>query len=491
MVLETRQLSIADLVHDVSFDIAAGERVGLIGESGSGKSLTALAIMGLLPTGLEPEGTITFLGQDLLRLRERTMRKLRGNRVAMVFQEPMTALDPLMRVEHQVTDMMTIHGTPRRRAKERARELFADVGLSAEKLRAFPHQLSGGQRQRVLIAMALANDPDLLICDEPTTALDVTVQRQVLDLILELVDKRGISLLFITHDLGVISQVCEKVVVIRNGHVLETGPTARVLASPQHAYTAELVAAYRPGESFPDSAPGEPVVTIRGLSRVYQKTRALDDVSLTVRRRERLGVVGGSGSGKTTLLRLIAGLDHPSSGTVEVTAGSQLVFQDPMSSLDPRMRVFSSVEETLLGTGMSAAQRAERVAQVLREVGLPEDAAHRYPHQFSGGQRQRISIARALAPKPEILLADEAVSALDATVRAQVLSLLDRLVEEYGLTLVFISHDLSVIRQVCSTAVVMHQGRIVEHGDIADVWDHPQHPYTRELLAAVPRIEGA
>lgn len=488
MVLRVSGLCVGDLVHDVSFDVAAGERVGLIGESGSGKSLTALAIMGLLPPGLGAEGAVEFHGRDLLRLRDRPMRRIRGARMAMVFQEPMTALDPLMRVGRQVREMMTLHGTPRADARRRTGELFVDVGLGRDTLRSFPHQLSGGQRQRVLIAMALANDPDLLICDEPTTALDVTVQRQIIDLILRLVERRGISLLFITHDLGVISQTCEKVVVIQDGRMVETGTTGQVLTAPREEYTADLVAASRPGRFFPEAAPGEPVIGVRHLTRHYRGSAALEDVSLTVRRGERLGVVGGSGSGKTTLLRLIAGLDRPTDGEVVVTAGTQLVFQAPASSLDPRMRVFHCVEEPLLSTDMTGRQRAERVAEVLAEVGLPEDAGQRFPHQFSGGQRQRISIARALAPKPEILLADEAVSALDATVRAQVLRLLDRLVAEYGLTLVFISHDLSVVRQVCSTVAVMQQGRIVEHGQTAAVWDSPQHPYTRELLAAVPAI---
>lgn len=488
MTLRVENLRVNDLVHDVSFDIAPGERVGVIGESGSGKSLTALAIMGLLPAGLNPSGAVEFQGENLLTLRERKLQRIRGKRIAMVFQEPMTALNPLMRVGAQVAEMLTVHGVSRRDAKQRTRELFDDVGLAAAQLRSFPHQLSGGQRQRVLIAMALANDPELLICDEPTTALDVTVQRQILQLIRTLVERRGISLLFITHDLGVISQTCEKVVVVKAGRTVETGSTRQVLGHPDHDYTAQLVQAYQPGLAFPDTDAGEPLIQADQLCRTYRGVPALDDVSVTVRRGERLGVVGGSGSGKTTLLRLIAGLDEPTSGTVTVTGSTQLVFQDPMSSLNPRMRIFSAVEEPLLGTGMSKSQRADRVAEVLREVGLPENAAARYPHEFSGGQRQRISIARALAPKPEILLADEAVSALDATVRAQVLGLLDRLVTEYGLTLVFISHDLSVVRQVCSTVVVMKSGEVVERGEIDKVWANPQHAYTRELLAAVPVI---
>lgn len=490
MVLQVEKLCVGDLVTGIDFEIAAGERVGLIGESGSGKSLTALAIMGLLPSSLQATGKVGFaeIG-DLLRLREKSMRQIRGKRIAMVFQEPMTALDPLMRVGRQVTDMMTVHGKNRRQAAERTRELFEDVNLAPELLRSYPHQLSGGQRQRVLIAMALANDPDLLICDEPTTALDVTVQRQIVELILALVKRRGISLLFITHDLGLISQTCERVVVIKDGQVMETGTSGQVLSSPSHDYTRSLLAAFQPGDPFPTRERGEPVLLAEGLTRQYRRVTALDDVSLSVRRGERLGVVGGSGSGKTTLLKLFAGLDEPSSGQVSIRAGTQLVFQDPMSSLNPRMKVFSSVEEPLLSTDLSRRQRKERVQEVLAEVGLPADAGSRYPHEFSGGQRQRISIARALAPKPEILLADEAVSALDATVRAQVLALLNRLVEEYGLTLVFISHDLSVVRQVCSTVVVLKDGRIVEQGETEQVWQNPQHAYTRQLLSSIPLID--
>lgn len=485
-MLKVTDLHIAGLVHGLNFEIAAGERVALIGESGSGKSLTALSVMRLLPRELPATGRIEFQGRDLLQLRDRQLRQIRGAKIAMIFQEPMTALDPLMRVGRQVADMMRVHGMPRRRARERTAELFGDVGLAAEKISAFPHQLSGGQRQRVLIAMALANDPDLLICDEPTTALDVMVQHQILELISRLVAERGISLLFITHDLGVISRISEKVVVLREGHLVETGPTSEVLRSPTHEYTAALVAAYRPGENFPLTRPGEVIITAEELTRSHHGVPALDRVSLQVRSGERLGVVGGSGSGKTTLMKLIAGLDQPTSGSVSVKAETQLVFQDPMSSLDPRMRIFSSVEEPLLSTGMNREERAARVHEVLAEVGLPEDSAQRYPHQFSGGQRQRISIARALASRPDVLLADEAVSALDATVRAQVLALLDQLVSEYGLTLVFISHDLSVVRQVCSRVVVLHRGEVVEEGEIAEVWDNPRDEYTRELLAAVP-----
>ncbi|MCS5480168.1 ABC transporter ATP-binding protein [Corynebacterium sp. YIM 101645] len=471
-VLEVRDLHVNDgLVDGVSFTVGRGERVGIIGESGSGKSLTALSVMGLLPRGLHANGSVRLLGQETVGLPDRRMRPLRGKVVSMVFQEPMTALDPLMTVGRQVAEAA---------GRRDVADLFTRVALDPARMGAYPHELSGGQRQRVLIAMALANEPDLLICDEPTTALDVTVQEQILELLDDLVDRLGISLLFITHDLGVINRMCRRVLVMSEGRIVEDGETGQVLRSPAHPYTRRLVAASLPGPPAELREVGDPVLSLEQVTRRYGDTPALDGVSLTVRRGERLGVVGGSGSGKTTLLRQFAGLDTPDSGTVTVGAGVQVVFQDPQSSLNPRLRIGRSVAE---GGGDQ-----QRVAEVLAEVGLPGDAAGRFPHQFSGGQRQRISIARAVAGRPEILLADEPVSALDVSVRAQVLELLDRLVEEYGLTLVFITHDLSVLRQVCSTVAVMHQGRIVEHGPTEQVWADPQHEYTRSLLAAIPRM---
>lgn len=461
------------LLHDISFDLGPGERLGIIGESGSGKSLTALSVMGLLPRGLRASGSVEIMGREIIGLDDRRMRRLRGSVVSMVFQEPMTALDPLMTVGNQVAEAA---------GRSDVADLFEDVALDPARMTAYPHELSGGQRQRVLIAMALADDPELLICDEPTTALDVTVQDQILDLLDELVDKKGVSLLFITHDLGVINRMCRRVLVMSGGRIVEEGETEQILRAPAHPYTQKLVAASLPGSPAQVGPVGEPVLALRDVTRSYGTTLALDGVTLEVRRGERLGVVGGSGSGKTTLLRQFAGLDAPDSGVVEVGAGVQVVFQDPHSSLNPRLSVGRSIAE-----GMGR-RRSPRVAEVLAEVGLPVDAAGRYPHQFSGGQRQRISIARAVAGKPEILLADEPVSALDVSVRAQVLDLLDRLVDEYGLTLVFISHDLSVVREVCTTVAVMHQGRIVEHGPTEQVWADPQHEYTRSLLAAIPRL---
>ncbi|MDO5668723.1 MAG: ABC transporter ATP-binding protein [Corynebacterium sp.] len=471
-MLNVTDLRVGDkLLDGISFNVGRGERVGLIGESGSGKSLTALSIIGLLPRGLSASGSIALDGRELIGLSDRRMRPLRGKVVSMVFQEPMTALDPLMTVGRQVAEAA---------GRSDVTDLFERVSLDPARMKAYPHELSGGQRQRVLIAMAISQDPDLLICDEPTTALDVTVQDQVLDLLDHLVDELGVSLLFITHDLGVINRMCNRVLVMSQGEIVETGETEQILRAPEHPYTQRLVAASLPGEPAQARPLGEPVITLRNVTRRYGTTTALDDVSLLVRRGERLGVVGGSGSGKTTLLRQIAGLDVPDSGSVLIDAGVQVVFQDPRSSLNPRLRVGRSIAE---GGGSP-----ERVQEVLSEVGLPADAADRYPHQFSGGQRQRISIARAVAGKPEILLADEPVSALDVSVRAQVLELLDELVDEYGLTLVFISHDLSVVREVCSTVAVMCDGRIVEHGPTEEIWANPQHEYTKSLLGAIPQL---
>lgn len=476
-MLEVRDLNIGDgLVKDVSFTIEPGERVGLIGESGSGKTLTALAVMGLVD--LPRSGTTLIDGIPSWTHR--------GRKITMIFQEPMTALNPLMRVGRQIEEIMRIHGVGRREARERTARMVEDVALPPRALRAYPHELSGGQRQRALIAMAMVNNPDVLICDEPTTALDVTVQQQIVELLLRLADQRGTSLLFITHDLGLVARTCQRVMVMQRGRIIERGPVSTVLDAPSHDYTRTLLAASRLDTPAIEENYGEVVVEVDHASRVFRKTVALDSVSVTVRSGERLGVVGGSGSGKTTLLKLLAGLDEPTSGTVRVQGGTQMVFQDPLSSLNPRMRIADIVAEPLIG--WSPADRQARVVEVLGEVGLDPEVLNRYPHEFSGGQRQRISIARALGPKPAILLADEPVSALDVSVRKQVLNLLADLVEEYGITLVFVSHDLAVVRHVCTSVVVMDQGQIIERGRVDEVYADPQHDYTRTLLEAVPRL---
>ncbi|WP_068432562.1 dipeptide ABC transporter ATP-binding protein [Piscicoccus intestinalis] len=579
-VLNVRDLGVTTgstpLVEGVDLSIARGERLGLIGESGSGKSLTALSIMGLLPEGLRSSGSVRLAGfdRDIVGASEHSLSHARGLDMAMVFQEPMTALNPTMRVGEQVAEVMTVHGVDARTARDRAVELLDQVRLPdpTAAARAYPHQLSGGQRQRVVLAIALANDPALLICDEPTTALDVTVQAGVLDLIVSGAAARDAGLLFITHDLAVVATVCHRVAVMHRGRIVETGPVEQVFTRPEHEYTARLVAASdlsavdargrlvggrgsgsaastsaasgsgsasssesgaagdsgdvaaeppgasaRPaGDRVSGIAAGEPIIELTDVVRHYKRPRrrllqpapvveALRGVSLTVRRGERVGIVGESGCGKSTLLRILAGLDRPTSGSVRVEGREiaglperrlrfvrdslQLVFQDPMSSLNPRMRVADIVAEPLVAQGRAAEKH--RVGDLLASVGVDPSAARRFPHQFSGGQRQRISLARALAPDPDILVADEPVSALDVSVRAQVLNLIADLVDDHGLTLVFVSHDLSVVRHLCERVVVMEAGQIVEEGPTSRVYEDPQHPYTRRLVASIPTLQGA
>ncbi|MBG0738601.1 ABC transporter ATP-binding protein [Paeniglutamicibacter antarcticus] len=568
-LLQVTGLSVASrdrqLVQGFNLTMNRGERVGLIGESGSGKSMTSTALMGLLPEGVNAVGTVRLAGREgnLLTASDRQMCRIRGNDMTMVFQEPLTALNPLMKVGPQVAEVMVKHKnvTGRRAAKNKAVAMLASVRLPdpAQAAQAYPHQLSGGQRQRVMLAMALANDPELLLCDEPTTALDVTVQRQVLDLILESVRQRGTGLLFITHDLSVVANVCDRVLVMNKGVVVEEGSAAEVFTRPRHAYTRGLLAASdldasdedgrlftvasaaayvppkikevlapmpaatlrAPRSQVPEShgSPGgpatgvEPVISVKNLVRTYQRGRtslfakplevqALRGISFDVQAGQRFGVVGESGSGKSTLLRILAGLDQPTSGSVRVAgnevAGAresalvdlrrqlQIVFQDPMGSLNPRMRVQEIIAEPLLAPGqkVDSARQRRLVAQMLAAVDLPADSAGRFPHQFSGGQRQRISIARALICEPRILVADEPVSALDVSVRAQVLNLLSDLVDQYQLTLVFVSHDLGVVRHICDNVVVMNQGEIVESGATEQIYEHPQHEYTRTLVGA-------
>ncbi|WPF65568.1 MULTISPECIES: ABC transporter ATP-binding protein [unclassified Corynebacterium] len=486
-MLHVKDLNISngrsDLVAGLSFDLHPGERVGLIGESGSGKTLTALALMGLCP--LPVRGSIALGEQELVGLPEKHLRRVRGRRIAMVFQEPMTALNPLMVVGKQLTKAM-----PGRRSGERKRQaaaLFQDVGLSPEHLGAYPHQLSGGQRQRVLIALALAQDPEVLICDEPTTALDATVQRQIMELIQRITEQRHIAVLFISHDLSLVSNLCDRLLVMEAGRVIERGETHQVLSQPSAPRTRALISATalspREATSVPDSAPLS--VSVTGVSHTFHSSGrsvpALRDINLEVPRGTRLGIVGGSGSGKTTLLKMIAGLTAPDSGTIRVSGRAQMVFQDPFSSFNPRMRVGAAITE---GLGvLTRKQRQQRAADLMAEVGLDPQAARRFPHEFSGGQRQRLSIARALAADPEVILADEAVSALDVTVRATVLDVLDRAITPQR-TLIFVSHDLGVIRHLCTHVVVMHQGEVVERGSVEQVWSEPKHPYTQELLAA-------
>ena len=463
------------LVGPLNFELAAGEKLGIIGESGSGKSLTALSIMGLLPDGVRASGSVTVDGHEVVGARDARIRPLRGKTMAMVFQEPMSALDPLMRVGKQLAQA----------GVRDAATALEEVELDADIASRFPHQLSGGQRQRVLIAMAMAGHPDLLICDEPTTALDATTQDGVLRVIERVTKARGTALVFITHDLGVIRRMCPNVLVMHQGAVVESGPTERVLTQPEHPYTRTLIASSRPPELSlsPATAEEDALVTLRGVSKVHGAHAALDGIDLRVHHGERLGIVGGSGSGKTSLLKLIAGLDQPTSGDIDVRGRVQMVFQDPQGSLNPRLKVWKSIAEAIPGNLGKADKRA-RAAAALEEVGLPADSLDRFPHEFSGGQRQRISIARALCGEPDILLADEAVSALDMSVRAQVLELLAGVIAKRKLTLLFVTHDLAVVRHLCDSVAVLDRGRLIEHGATDSIWSSPSTDYTRRLIAA-------
>ena len=463
------------LAGPLNFELAAGEKLGIIGESGSGKSLTALSIMGLLPDGVRASGSVTVDGHEVVGARDARIRPLRGKTMAMVFQEPMSALDPLMRVGKQLAQA----------GVRDAATALEEVELDADSASRFPHQLSGGQRQRVLIAMAMAGHPDLLICDEPTTALDATTQDGVLSVIERVTKARGTALVFITHDLGVIRRMCPNVLVMHQGAVVESGPTERVLVHPEHPYTRTLIASSRPPELSlsPATAEEDALVTLRGVSKVHAAHTALDGIDLRVHHGERLGIVGGSGSGKTSLLKLIAGLDQPTSGDIDVRGRVQMVFQDPQGSLNPRLKIWKSIAEAIPGNLGKADKRA-RAAAALEEVGLPAESLDRFPHEFSGGQRQRISIARALCGEPDILLADEAVSALDMSVRAQVLELLAGVIAKRKLTLLFVTHDLAVVRHLCESVAVLERGRLIEHGSTDSVWASPSTDYTRRLIAA-------
>ena len=529
-LLEVSNLTVStgstSLVDDVSFTLQRGSRTGLIGESGSGKTLTALAIMGLLADGLTMEGSVVLNGDPLHQLRERQLIGYRGNAMSMIFQEPMTALNPVMRVGRQIAEPLRIHrGMGRSDAVARAVELLASVGIEQpeRRARAFTHELSGGQRQRAMIALALACGPDLVIADEPTTALDVTVQAQVLSVLQEQVDANDAALLLITHDLPVVAAATEDVIVLRDGAVVESGPTRRVFDEPDRPYTTELVASVPPMSRSLQIPPPDhrwrppvdaPIVEARDVVKAYKLRRrrfgerapeihAVDDVTLEVHPGETFGIVGESGSGKSTLARLMLGLERATSGTImvdgiDVTAGgnlrplrdvAQMVFQDPMGSLDPRMLVEDIVAEPLRSLHLDG-NHGQRVRELLEAVSLPADSAQRYPHEFSGGQRQRIAIARALAPAPKLLVADEPVSALDMSVQTVTLELLDQLKQDFDLTMVFISHDLSVVHQICERVVVLEAGQIVESGFTDDVFRNPQQTYTRDLIAAIPRLDG-
>ncbi len=502
-------------VEDIAFTLDAGEILCIVGESGSGKSVSAAAIMGLLPPALTVRsGTIGFDGNDLLRLPPAQMRKLRGSRFGMIFQEPMTALNPLMRVGEQIAEVMQVHNV--RGSAARVRELLEAVNLPdpARLARSYPHLLSGGQRQRVMIAMALALEPAVLIADEPTTALDVTTQMQILRLIKEIQSRRDMGVLFITHDFGVVAEVADRVAVMQHGRIVEAGPANAVLNAPQHDYTRALIAAVpRQSARVADTdTADERVLELVGVRKTYWRgggmfTRrsavpAISDADIVLRKGETLGLVGESGSGKSTLARCVVNLVHPEAGAIRfhdtdlrrLTRANwkqfrkriQMVFQDPFASLNPRRRVGDIIAEGPVAHGSPRSAAMARARELLALVQLDPGAADRYPHEFSGGQRQRIGIARALAMEPELLIADEPVSALDVSVQAQILALLEELRVRLGLTMLFITHDLRVAAQVCGRVAVMQRGVIVEQGNTAEVFASPRHPYTRSLLDSIP-----
>ncbi|MGW2820491.1 dipeptide ABC transporter ATP-binding protein [Streptomyces sp. NPDC001443] len=506
-------------VDGLSFRLERGAALGLVGESGSGKSTVAAALLGLhRGTGAAVGGSVRVAGTDVQQASDDELRRLRGGKAAMVFQDPLSSLDPYYAIGDQIAEVHRAHTrVSRRAARARAVEVLERVGIAdaARRSRSRPHEFSGGMRQRALIAMALACAPDLLIADEPTTALDVTVQAQILDLLHSLREETGMGLLLVTHDVGVAAESVDDVLVMRHGRAVEHGPVADVLGTPSRAYTRELLAAVpcveagrvvagaadrvREGAS---GAPGEAVLEATGLRRVFGRGKraftAVDDVSLTLHRGETLGIVGESGSGKTTLGRMLVGLLAPTAGEIRyagrphtgVDPAVQMVFQDPVSSLNPRRSVGESVADPLRARGEEDEEYVQgRVRELLERVGLEGAHYDRYPHEFSGGQRQRVGIARALAADPRVIVCDEPVSALDVTTQAQVVALLGELQRELGLALVFVAHDLAVVRQVSDRVAVMRRGRIVEAGPADEVYGSPRDPYTRQLLAAVPALD--
>jgi peptide/nickel transport system ATP-binding protein len=525
-LVEVRNLSVefhtqdgtVPAVKHVSWHIDKGETLAILGESGSGKSVSSSALMGLIdiPPGRITSGEVLYRGEDLLKVSYERQRALNGSKIAMIFQDTLAALNPVYPIGWQVAETFRAHGISKSEANAKALELLERVELPNARARFndYPHQFSGGQRQRIMIAMAIALDPDLLIADEPTTALDVSVQARILRLLKDLQRERGMGLLMITHDLGIVEGMADRVVVMNGGEIVETGPVKDVFSAPQHPYTRNLLSAIPGREGYPASSRTkhavEPLITVKELSKGYPSSAklpiimALDKVSFTLGRGETLGIVGESGSGKSTLARTLLGLEQASEGSASfrncdmlnptaehqtvLQRQIQMVFQDPTASLNPRMTVAEIISEpwAIHRDVLPKQEWKARVGDLLEQVGLSRDHAQRYPHQFSGGQRQRIAIARALALKPDVIICDEAVSSLDVSVQAQVIALLRSLKDDYGLSYIFIAHDLPVVRSFADRVLVMRKGQIVEQGRTEELFTNPQHAYTRELLQADP-----
>jgi len=503
-------------VNRVSFSVESGRITAIIGESGSGKSVSCYAMLGLIPSppGRIDGGRALFDGKDLLALSEAELRAIRGRDIAMIFQDPMTSLNPYMSVGEQLIEPLLIHKhSSKTAAKARAIELLEEVGIRspATTFNSYPHEFSGGMRQRVMIAMALINEPKLLIADEPTTALDVTIQAQILKLIAELQKKRDIGVLFISHDLAVVGDIADQIVVMENGHVVESGAPEAIFDHAQHPYTQKLLAAIPTGQRQSGQITSDPLITISHLktwfhaSNSAETVKAVDDISLTINRGEVLGLVGESGSGKSTLGRSILRLAPITAGVINFDGTDlttlegpdlkrfrrrlQMIFQDPFASLNPRMTVYDTLAEPLLLHNICTKKNLdEHIAALMDDVGLARHFTRKYPHEFSGGQRQRIAIGRALATKPEFIVADEPVSALDVTIQAQILELLQDLGKEHGLTMLFVSHDMAVIRRIADRIVVMYQGKLVEEGSGEDIFNAPTQDYTKALLQSIPGV---
>jgi oligopeptide transport system ATP-binding protein len=501
-------------VDDVSFTVEPGKITAIIGESGSGKSVACYSLLGLVPTppGRLDGGQALFEGSDLLQMSEAELRKIRGRDIAMIFQDPMTCLNPYMTIGAQLVEPIIYHkGISQKEARTRAIALLQEVGMRDPEttIDNYPHQFSGGMRQRVMIAMALINEPKLLIADEPTTALDVTIQAQILQLMAELQTKRNIGIIFISHDLAVVADIADQIIVMQTGKVVEHSDRQGIFENAQHPYTRKLLAAIPSGTKEPNTAAPEPLIRLRNLNTWFSQGRnkepvkAVNNVTLEVNKGEILGLVGESGSGKSTLGRSILKLVPITSGTVEfdgeditVMKGAelktmrrrmQMIFQDPYASLNPRMSVYDTLAEPLILHGIESKKTAAQgVLKLMDDVGLARNFVRKYPHEFSGGQRQRIAIGRALATRPEFIVADEPVSALDVTIQAQILDLMLDLGREYGLTMLFVSHDLAVVKHIADRIVVLYKGEIVEQGTGHDLFENPQQDYTRQLLQSIP-----